>query len=101
MPLRARIDGKEIIAPLLDDAAWEALRQRVTDQNLRVQLPCCEVEGYLRRSKHGTKHFAHKQASADCLAKGETLEHLRAKAEIVVGCGAAGYQALTEVAGED
>ncbi len=100
MPLRAIIDGQEIIAPLLDDAAWEALRRRVADENLRVILPCCDVEGYLRRNQHGTQHFAHK-VSTDCLSKGETVEHLRAKAEIVVACHASGYDASTEVAGED
>ena len=101
MPLRAIIDGQEVIAPLLDDAAWDALRRRVADENLRVALPCCDVEGYLRQNQHGTKHFAHKQ-NADCrLNKGETVEHLRAKAEIVVACHASGYDASTEVAGAD
>ncbi|MFO7320365.1 MAG: competence protein CoiA family protein [Chloroflexota bacterium] len=100
MPLRALIDGVEIIAPLLDDAAWEALRRRVADERLPVVLPCCDVEGYLRRSKSGTRHFAHKQKS-NCFAKGETLEHLRAKAEIVLACREAGYSASTEVAADN
>jgi hypothetical protein len=100
MPLRAFIEDQEIIAPLMDDEAWEALRLRVTEQNLRVVLPCCDVEGYLRKSKYGTKHFAHKQ-NAECAIKSETVEHLRAKADIVLACKAAGYQASPEVAGED
>lgn len=100
MPLRAIIGGQEVIAPLLDDAAWEALRRRVVDENLRVVLPCCDMEGYLRRSKSGTAHFAHKQKS-DCFARGETLEHLRAKADIVLACRDTGYAASTEVAADD
>lgn len=100
MPLRAYIDGKEVVAPLLDDDAWEALRQRVSEENLRVVLPCCDVEGYLRKSKYGTKHFAHKQG-AECRVKSETVEHLRAKSDIVLACQSAGYQASTEVAGDD
>ncbi len=100
MPLRAIIDGVDVIAPLLDDEAWEALRKRVSDDDLRVVLPCCNVEGYLRKSKYGTKHFAHKQG-AECVSKGETLEHLRAKADIVLACQSAGYHALTEVIGDD
>lgn len=104
MPLRAFVDGQEIIAPLLDDAAWDALRQRVADEHLRVTLPCCEVEGYLRRSKAGTQHFAHKQGAkqdANCTVKAETVEHLRAKADIILACHAAGFAASTEVAGDD
>ena len=45
MPLRALVGGQEIVAPLLDDAAWEALRRRVADEDVRVVLPCCEGEG--------------------------------------------------------
>jgi hypothetical protein len=99
MPLRATIEGKQVIAPLLSAEAWEALRQRVAAERLRVVLPCCEVEGYLRKSRFGTQHFAHKRGG-QCGERGETLQHLTAKADIVLAAGAAGYTALTEVAGD-
>ena len=96
MPLRAIINGVEVIAPALSDAEWDALR----DASATIILPCCGSEGYLRRSAMGTPHFAHKRG-AHCDAPGETIHHLKAKADIVLACQQAGYTALTEVAGDD
>ena len=96
MPLRAFVDGKEVIAPMIGEAEWEALR----DSGATVTLPCCGAEGYLRRSPMGTLHFAHKRG-AHCDSSGETIHHLKAKADIVLACQRAGYSALTEVAGDD
>ena len=104
MPLRAFVDGKEVIAPLLSDEEWEALRQRVQADKLSVVLPCCDREGYLRRSRLGTRHFAHKRASSDdaprCEMEGETMEHLKAKADIVSASQSAGYRAAPEIPGD-
>ncbi len=96
MPLRALVNGAELIAPALSEAEWDALR----DSGAQVILPCCGSEGYLRRSPLGTLHFAHKRG-AHCDVPGETIHHLKAKADIVIACQRAGYAALTEVAGED
>lgn len=96
MPLRAFVNGVEVIAPMLNESQWDALR----DSAASVILPCCGSEGYLRRSPMGTLHFAHKKG-AHCDAPGETIHHLKAKADIVIACGSAGYKALTEVAGDD
>ena len=96
MPLRAFVNGKEVIAPMLGETEWEALR----DSGATVTLPCCGAEGYLRRSPMGTLHFAHKRG-AHCDSSGETIHHLKAKADIVIACQRAGYSALTEVAGDD
>jgi len=96
VPLRAFVNGAEMIAPAISEAEWEALR----DSGAQVILPCCGSEGYLRRSPLGTAHFAHKRG-AHCDAPGETIHHLKAKADIVIACQRAGYAALTEVAGDD
>ena len=96
MPLRAFVNGQEISAPMLAEVQWEALR----DSGAQVTLPCCGAEGYLRRSPLGTLHFAHKRG-AHCDSSGETIHHLKAKADIVIACQRAGYSALTEVAGDD
>lgn len=96
MPLRAFVNGQEIIAPMLDEAQWESLR----DSGAQVTLPCCGAEGYLRRSPLGTLHFAHKRG-VHCDSSGETIHHLKAKADIVIACQRAGYSALTEVTGDD
>ena len=101
MPLRAIINGVEVIAPALSDAEWDALRDTVArDPGAAIILPCCGSEGYLRRSAMGTPHFAHKRG-AHCDAPGETIHHLKAKADIVLAAGRAGYTALTEVAGDN
>jgi len=97
MPLRALVNGVEVIAPMLSDAEWEALRAA----GGQVILPCCGSEGYLRRSPMGTPHFAHKRGAHCEVEAGETIYHLKAKADIMVACQNAGYAALTEVAGDD
>ncbi len=99
MPLRAFVAGREVIAPDLSDAEWDALHAAVT-AGAEVILPCCGGAGYLRRSKFGTPHFAHKRG-ADCAAPGETIQHLKAKADIVIACRRAGFDAVTEVAGSE
>lgn len=102
MPLRAFVDGQEVIAPMLSDEQWEALRERVLAEKLTVVLPCCDREGYLRRSRLGTRHFAHKRAADGaprCDMEGETMEHLQAKADIVRASQRAGYHAAPEIPG--
>ncbi len=97
MPLRAFVGGVEMLAPELSEAEWEALREAGTS----VILPCCGAEGYLRRSPLGTLHFAHKRGAHCDVGSGETIHHLKAKADIVLACQRAGYKATTEVAGDD
>ena len=101
MPLRAFIDSEEVIAPALDDAAWDALRETVAARGATITLPCCGAEGFMRRSALGTAHFAHKRGGQTCETAGETVEHLKAKADIIAACRAAGYHAAPEVAGDD
>jgi competence protein CoiA-like protein len=100
VPLRAFIDGREVIAPLVSDAEWERLRKVAAEGALTVVLPCCDSPGHLRTSKRGNKHFVH-QRRTGCDWKPETWQHLKAKSEIVLACQEAGYQASTEVAGKD
>jgi hypothetical protein len=105
MPLRAFVNGQEMIATAMTDEEWEALRVAVNERKLPVVLPCCGAEGYLRRSAQGSPHFAHKRGTGEshepkCEMAGETLQHLTAKALILGACSAAGYRGLPEVAGD-
>ncbi len=100
MPLRAVIDGEDKIAPLLDDAEWEALKLAVSRKEKSVLMPCCNAAGRLRVSKLGTKHFYHSR-TAECDWKPETAEHLKAKMEILIACRNAGYTASPEKIGLD
>jgi len=100
MPLRAIVDGDDVLAPALSDAEWGLLKSDVRSGARAVVLPCCTTEGRLRVSKLGTKHFFHK-AKTNCDWKPETYQHLKAKWEIVEGARKAGYEASTEVSGND
>lgn len=97
MPLRALINEKEELAPLVSDADWETWKRQ---PNKKVTLLCCDTSGHLRTSKLGTKHFVHEH-KAGCDWKPETPQHLLAKTEIVRACKRVGYDAKTEVSGSD
>lgn len=104
MPLRAQLNGLDVIAPDLPDLEWVALRKAVP----APVLPCCGVTAGLRTSRRGLKHFFHKPRpkgsllTADaanlplCDWKPESEEHLRAKMEIVKSCREAGWAATPE-----
>ena len=93
------IDGEEVIAPLLDVGRWADMKDAVRRRMVRVVLPCCGASGYLRTSKLGTRHFVHSRRE-DCDWPSETLDHLKAKEDILRGCLESGYQTTTEAQGE-
>ncbi len=99
MPLRALVDGRELIAPFLAADQWAALRDDAAAGRRRVVLPCCRGRGYLRTSHRGTQHFYHRTVGG-CTWAFESSQHLRAKAEIALGCRAAGYDVRTECVGD-
>jgi hypothetical protein len=96
MPLRAFINGEEVLAPFISDTDWQVFKSKKPN----IVLPCCGQTGFFRVSKLGTKHFVHKNKT-DCNWKSETWQHLLAKTEIVKACKQAGYDAKTEVSGSD
>src|SRR5438067_761034 len=91
--------GPERLAPFVRTADWAALREGAAAGRRRVVLPCCRGRGHLRTSHRGTQHFYHRTA-AGCAWAFESAQHLRAKAEIALGCRNAGYAARTECAGD-
>ena len=102
MPLRALLEGREFLAPLMSEEEWIELKKTLSHEKLNVMLPCCNKPGFLRVSKLGTRHFVHKvKPDFNCNWKPETAEHLLAKAEIVRACKKAGYEVSTEVTGPD
>jgi hypothetical protein len=100
MPLRAIIDGHDVIAPFLSADEWENLRLSVKSHQKELQLPCCQNAGHLRTSKLGTNHFVHNRKE-ECDWKSETPEHLKAKNEIALACHEAGYEVTTEESGAE
>ncbi|WP_346535479.1 hypothetical protein [Micromonospora sp. DPT] len=65
-----------------------------------MRLPYCGAVAYLRTSKLGVRHFAHRAAS-DCASHpAETGQHLYAKNIIVQAARAAGWDAEPEARGD-
>jgi Competence protein CoiA-like family len=95
MPLRALLDGTDIVAPLLTMMEWKTLRQDVRARRRMPILPCCGAPAYGRTSPRGLQHFFHPPQSA-CERTGETTEHLYAKYAILLACLETGYEASTE-----
>lgn len=85
MPLRAIIDGKEVISTELSSKEWTNLKRENKRSSITIVLPCCNQVGNLRTSKLGLNHFYHK-TSDNCNYKPESSQHLRSKAEIVKAC---------------
>lgn len=94
MPLRALLNGTDIIAPLLTLPEWQALRAEARARRFPV-LPCCGAPAYGRTSPRGLQHFFHPPQSA-CERSSETTEHLYAKYAILQACRERGYEASTE-----
>ncbi len=99
MPLKALLDGRPILAPLLGDTAWAELYF----QRHRLVLPCCPDRVVQMRGGAGTRriqHFSH-APSPTCQFRGETTAHLLAKVEIARACLEAGWAVDIEHAGAD
>jgi hypothetical protein len=100
MPLKAQLDGRELIAPFLGEAEWAAVAAAVRD-GAALTLPCCGAAGGIRRSRLGRRFFYHRTTRQvpRCAWAGETAAHLVAKATIALACRRAGYRVTTEARG--
>lgn len=100
MPLRAQLDGRDVIAPLLGDAAWSELRDAARRERRRVSMVCCGAPALPRVSKLGLRHFAHRPGAVCAASDGETVHHLHLKSELVHALAEHGWEAGTEIAGD-
>lgn len=96
MPLRAFLNGIEIISLDYSDHQWSELKNTLRSGKAKVVLPCCDDPGFLRVSRKGLKHFVHSKSQNNCQWKPETPEHLKAKVEIVKACQEQGWKAIPE-----
>lgn len=96
MPLRAFIDNLEIISIDQTDEQWNDLKAKLKNKDSSLTLPCCNQEGFLRKSSKGLKHFVHAKSDHTCDWKPESPEHLRAKIEIIKACKENGWNAIPE-----
>lgn len=88
---------------MLDADEWVALQGDVRAKRRALAMQPCGVPGILKTSRLGTQFFAHKPGHSDCGTQhpGETPLHLTAKAEILLGCADAGWDAAPEVRADD
>lgn len=96
MPLRAIIDNKEIVSSFLNDEEWNELKHRVKSNSLDVIIYQTKKKGYLRKSKKGLQHFAHKKGELPENWKPESPQHLFVKNEVLLGCKDAGWESYPE-----
>lgn len=61
MPALALVDGLRAVSTLLSDEDWQSLQIQARAGRRSVLLPYCGLPGYLRTSKLGIRHFAHKK----------------------------------------
>lgn len=101
MPLRAFINGKELISINLLDQEWAILKKEVRGKSLSVKLPCCGQNGFLRVSSKGLKHFVHSKDGTPCDWESETPQHLKSKVEIAKACKDSGWLAIPEYSEND
>lgn len=94
MPLTAALDGQLLRAPQITAEEWAALRGR------DLVMPC-GARGIAKRSRLGTRYFAHWRADCGFDHKPETEEHLGAKQAIIAAATAAGWDARDEVRAAD
>jgi hypothetical protein len=103
MPLRCidKTAGGSIHAFDLSDSAWAELRA-LNRQSWHLRTGCCGVPVVLKRSKLGTKFFAHKHTPKhlNCGVVKETEDHLRLKRVVVEVARNLGWRADTEVVGD-
>ena len=100
MPLSALANGAVVIAPLVSQAAWDGLAASVRRGETELVIGACGHPARMRRSKLGTQHFFHRRPEA-CGTAPESPAHLQAKAQIVLGCQAAGWDVETEARGAE
>lgn len=98
MPLKCLRGAEEIYAfDVESEDAWEELRKGNAESK-DLRMPCCGAGVVLRKSKLGTRHFAHARRGP-CSTAPETAEHLLAKMAVVEGIRRTAWAAMPEQVG--
>lgn len=96
VPLKAMVDGRPVLAPGLDDEAWNALRRTLRQKSSEARFEC-GARAWPRVSQLGTKHFFHERDAA-CGQKHKPMSaaHLQLQDMVVRVCLHSGWMASTE-----
>jgi hypothetical protein len=95
MPLRALLNGLEIVSVDYSDDQWSELKDMVAQDHTQLILPCCNQVGVLQKTK-GLKYFGHPKPGNPCRSKPESTEYLKSKMEIIMACQENGWKATPE-----
>ncbi|GAA3846554.1 hypothetical protein AFIC_000492 [[Pseudomonas] carboxydohydrogena] len=101
MPLKAKLDGREIVSVLCSDRDWSEAQHASKGTENRLRMSCCDAPAYASHSPLDLRYFAHKSGYDRCPSGGESDEHesLKAAAARTVQ-SLAGWQADVEVSGD-
>jgi hypothetical protein len=101
MPLKVKIDGKEIISVLCSEEDWEEAQLASKGNIYRLRMICCTAPAYASHSPLNLRFFAHKPGHERCSSAGESDEHecLKAAAAKAVQ-SLEGWKADVEVSGD-
>ncbi len=97
MPLRARLNEKDIIAYEFDENSWSQLKASYKKETLI--MPCCDNKAIPKISKLNNYFFAHARRSG-CTTGPETFEHIFLKTLIAKSASSLGWNVVTERVGE-
>ena len=101
MPLKAKLDGREIVSVLCAEADWEAAQEASKGNGGRLRMPCCDAPAYATHSSLDLRYFAHKAGYEHCPSGGESEEHKSLKAAAAMAVKAcSGWDAKVEVSGD-
>lgn len=93
MPLRAKLNKRDIFSFNYDETSWENLR------NKSVYMDCCENRAVLKKSKLGTLFFSHYR-KGNCTSAPESAEHIYLKNLISKIALQFGWNVVTEKQGK-
>jgi len=97
MPLRARLNEKDIFSYEFDENAWNQLKASYKQETL--MMPCCDNKAIPKISKLNNYFFAHARRSG-CTSAPETFEHIFLKTLIAKIARSLGWDVTTEKIGE-
>ena len=98
MPIRCLdVNGEDVFSFNFDEENWKRLIIK-NKSHKNLSMKCCNARVVLKKSKLGTKFFAHARRGI-CATAPESAEHLLGKQLIAEAVQEAGWIALTEEAG--
>ncbi|MCY4403136.1 MAG: competence protein CoiA family protein [Candidatus Poribacteria bacterium] len=97
MPLRAKLNSKDVYAYEFNENSWNELKATYKKQTL--MMSCCDNKAIPKVSKLNNYFFAHARRGL-CTSAPETFEHIFLKTLIAKIASSLGWNVMTEKVGE-